>query len=50
MMDDFNADEIQTEWGHDVTGPAVEAGHFFPEELPDDTSGAISRFLRNPHT
>jgi haloacetate dehalogenase len=33
-------------WGDDVRGRAFPAGHFFPEESPDETAGALSAFLR----
>jgi haloacetate dehalogenase len=33
------------EWGDDVRGHALGAGHFFPEETPERTAGALSRFL-----
>jgi haloacetate dehalogenase len=32
-------------WADDVTGRPVEAGHFFPEELPDETADALGRFF-----
>jgi haloacetate dehalogenase len=34
-------------WADDVQGHAVDAGHFFPEELPEQTADALARFL-NP--
>lgn len=33
-------------WGDDVQGGAVEAGHFFPEEIPVETAGALELFFR----
>ena len=33
-------------WGDDVHGRALDAGHFFPEEIPDETADAIGRFFR----
>lgn len=33
------------EWGDDVEGRAVDAGHFFPEEIPDETATALARFF-----
>jgi haloacetate dehalogenase len=33
-------------WGDDVTGDAVNAGHFFPEEAPELTADALGRFFR----
>ncbi len=32
-------------WGQDVQGQPVEAGHFFPEEAPQLTAEALSRFF-----
>ncbi|HEY1323900.1 MAG TPA: alpha/beta hydrolase [Streptosporangiaceae bacterium] len=32
-------------WAGDVRGHAVEAGHFFPEELPDQTAAELRHFL-----
>jgi haloacetate dehalogenase len=32
-------------WADDVQGHAVEAGHFFPEELPEQTAATLSRFF-----
>ena len=32
-------------WGDDVRGRALEAGHFFPEEAPEQTADALSRFF-----
>ena len=31
-----------------VEGRALEAGHFIPEELPDDTAGRLREFLLKP--
>lgn len=36
---------IWRRWCDDVTGRAVEGGHFFPEERPAETAAALSRFL-----
>jgi haloacetate dehalogenase len=33
------------EWGDDVQGHAIKAGHFFPEEAPDQTVEALSLFF-----
>jgi haloacetate dehalogenase len=33
------------EWGKDVRGWAVDAGHFFPEEAPAETADALERFF-----
>jgi haloacetate dehalogenase len=32
-------------WADDVQGHALDAGHFFPEELPDETAEALNRFV-----
>lgn len=32
-------------WSDDVTGRALDAGHFFPEEAPAETADALGRFL-----
>jgi haloacetate dehalogenase len=33
------------EWSTDVQGHGLEAGHFFPEELPGPTADALAEFL-----
>jgi len=33
------------QWADNVEGEAIAAGHFFPEELPQQTAGRLSRFL-----
>jgi haloacetate dehalogenase len=32
-------------WGDDVRGQPLEAGHFFPEEAPEQTTEALRRFF-----
>lgn len=32
-------------WCNDVEGRALDAGHFFPEEVPEETAEALSRFF-----
>lgn len=32
-------------WADDVHGGPVDAGHFFPEELPNETADALGRFF-----
>jgi haloacetate dehalogenase len=32
-------------WGDDVRGHALGAGHFFPEEVPEQTAGALNSFF-----
>jgi haloacetate dehalogenase len=34
------------EWGNDIQGHAIEGGHFFPEEIPEETAEELSRFFR----
>lgn len=33
------------EWGDDVQGCAIEAGHFFPEQAPEQTAEALNLFF-----
>ena len=33
------------EWADDVRGQAFDGGHFFPEELPEQTADALGRFF-----
>jgi haloacetate dehalogenase len=32
-------------WAHDVRGSALDAGHFFPEEAPEESAVALERFF-----
>jgi haloacetate dehalogenase len=32
-------------WADDVQGRPLDAGHFFPEEIPDETATALTRFF-----
>jgi haloacetate dehalogenase len=32
-------------WADDVQGRALDAGHFFPEEIPEETAAALARFF-----
>ena len=32
-------------WSDDVQGGPLDAGHFFPKELPGATAAALSKFL-----
>jgi haloacetate dehalogenase len=32
-------------WADDVQGRPLDAGHFFPEEIPDETAAALLRFF-----
>ena len=42
--------EIWRSWATDVSGAAIAAGHFLPEEAPDATLEPLVRFLRAPIT
>jgi len=33
------------QWANDVRGTALDAGHFFPEEIPEQTAGALRNFF-----
>jgi len=35
-------------WSDDVQGRALDAGHFFPEEAPEQTAEALNRFFSAP--
>jgi haloacetate dehalogenase len=32
-------------WADDVQGAALDAGHFFPEEAPEETAEALELFF-----
>ena len=36
---------VWREWADDVRGQSIEAGHFFPEEAPEQTADALIRFF-----
>jgi haloacetate dehalogenase len=36
---------LWSEWATQVQGRAVDAGHFFPEEVPEETAGELERFF-----
>jgi haloacetate dehalogenase len=36
---------IWREWADNVEGGSVNAGHFFPEEVPEQTAAALASFL-----
>ena len=38
---------IWRQWSEDVQGQALNAGHFFPEEAPEQTADALERFFGN---
>jgi haloacetate dehalogenase len=49
-LDDWYAEAggplaLWRDWSDDVQGRPLNAGHFFPEEIPDETADALSRFL-----
>jgi haloacetate dehalogenase len=37
--------ELWRAWGDRVEGRALDAGHFFPEEIPTETADALDRFF-----
>jgi haloacetate dehalogenase len=37
--------QLWREWAEDVTGHAVDGGHFFPEECPEHVAGLLSGFF-----
>jgi haloacetate dehalogenase len=37
--------ELWRSWADNVRGHAIEAGHFFPEETPNETAQALQNFL-----
>ena len=37
--------ELWRAWGDRVEGRALDAGHFFPEEIPTETAAALDRFF-----
>lgn len=52
-LDDWYGDvggplELWRVWADDVQGRALRAGHFFPEEVPDETALALSTFFAPP--
>src|SRR5919107_1280244 len=36
---------LWSEWAAQVQGRAVDGGHFFPEELPEETAGELGQFF-----
>ena len=41
--------ELWRAYCSDVRGQAIAGGHFFPEEMPDETARVLSDFLREPN-
>jgi haloacetate dehalogenase len=37
--------ELWRPWCDNVRGRAIDGGHFFPEEVPDETAGVLAEFL-----
>jgi haloacetate dehalogenase len=49
-LDSWYAEEggplaLWRDWADDVQGHALNGGHFFPEEAPEETAGALTRFF-----
>src|SRR5262245_29092457 len=40
--------ELWRAWADDVRGRPLDAGHFFPEEIPDETANALAGFFAVP--
>ena len=38
--------EVWRQWARDVSGGPIEAGHFLPEEAPDEVSNQLQEFLK----
>jgi len=36
---------LWSDWAADVRGRALDAGHFFPEEIPEETASELERFF-----
>jgi len=41
--------ELWRPWCAEVRGHAVHGGHFFPEELPDETARVLADFCAEPN-
>jgi haloacetate dehalogenase len=41
--------EIWRKWAENVSGLAINCGHFLPEEAPDETLAAMLPFLQGLH-
>ena len=37
--------DVWRAWADDVRGGPLDAGHFFPEEIPEETASALARFF-----
>jgi haloacetate dehalogenase len=42
----YDAAAVWRDWAEQVTAATVDAGHFLPEEAPEDTTAALLGFLR----
>ena len=42
--------ELWRPWCDDVRGQAIDGGHFFPEEMPDETARILAEFLAEPNS
>jgi haloacetate dehalogenase len=41
----YDALEVWSRWADDLTGQAIDCGHFLPEEKPAETLAALRGFL-----
>jgi len=47
-VEEFGPIGLWQAWGDNVQGHALDAGHFFPEEAPEQTADALNRFFGAP--
>jgi haloacetate dehalogenase len=41
----YDVPAIWRDWADDVSGDAIDCGHYLPEEAPDDTYQALRAFF-----
>jgi haloacetate dehalogenase len=46
-LEDSGPLAIWRAWAEDVRGQPLDGGHFFPEEIPDNTAAALDHFFRS---